>query len=183
MAERPVECGHCKRPIKVIYKEIVGGGTTATEMCVECPILQKKLHGEAVVEIKGEKVKKETGLCCGSCRTSLEAIQTGDLLGCPECYAVFSDLLFSELASANALPLQTRKKAEKKKGAPLHVGKTPTTPVAFPRSSQLTELNEALNDALRKENYEQAAWIRDQIKALLGKMNHGKETSPPENPS
>ena len=45
MAERPVECGQCKKPVKVLYKEIVGESKTCTEMCADCPILQEKLHG------------------------------------------------------------------------------------------------------------------------------------------
>jgi len=30
----------------------------------------------------------------------------------------------------------------------------------------MASLNEALNEALKRENYEQAAWLRDQIKNL-----------------
>jgi protein arginine kinase activator len=32
-------------------------------------------------------------------------------------------------------------------------------------------LNEALNEALKRENYEQAAFLRDQIKALMEKTS------------
>jgi len=57
----------------------------------------------------------------------------------------------------------------------LHLGKTPTKPVTIPTSSRLTALNEALNEALKKENYEQAAWIRDQIKALTEKGSNDRK--------
>jgi protein arginine kinase activator len=36
---------------------------------------------------------------------------------------------------------------------------------------QLTTLNEALNEALEKEQYEQAAWLRDQIKEWKEKIS------------
>lgn len=63
-----------------------------------------------------------------------------------------------------------------KKTQPLHVGKTPNKPLTIPSSSRLKTLNEALNEALKKENYEQAAWIRDQIKDLTEKgPNDGKK--------
>ena len=43
MADRPFECSHCKRPIKIIYKEIVDHSIVTTQMCGECPILEQQL--------------------------------------------------------------------------------------------------------------------------------------------
>lgn len=57
-------------------------------------------------------------------------------------------------------------KAEKKKAKPVHLGKSPSNPAVITPSEKLSSLNTALNDALKKENYEQAAKIRDQIKDL-----------------
>jgi protein arginine kinase activator len=37
-------------------------------------------------------------------------------------------------------------------------------------------LNEALNETLKKEDYEQAAWLRDQIKAITEKTEQSDET-------
>lgn len=174
MAERPVECSHCKKPIKVIYKEIVADSIISTEMCADCPVLQQKLHGEATKKAEGA-VEAEAGLYCGNCKTSLESVKMGNPLGCPECYSVFSDLLVNELASAEKLPQFLRKALAVKKTQPIHIGKSPNKPLTIPSSSRLTSLNEALNEALRIENYEQAAWLRDQIKALTEKPNEGKE--------
>ena len=33
MAERPVECSHCKKPISTLYKEMTQDSTVVTEMC------------------------------------------------------------------------------------------------------------------------------------------------------
>jgi protein arginine kinase activator len=174
MAERPVECSHCKRPIKVIYKEIVGASITVTEMCSECPILQEKLHGQPRGEEAEGWVEGETGLCCGNCRTSLESVKTGNPLGCSECYAVFSDILISELIASQKIPAPLQKTLSTKKSQPIHIGKSPNKPISMAPSSRLTALNEALNEALKRENYEQAAWLRDQIKALMENPNEGK---------
>ena len=170
MSERPLECGHCKKPIKVIYKEIVQNTITRTETCEDCPILQQKLHGTPPVP-EG-KTEAEMGLCCGRCGTSLDAIKMGNPLGCAECYAVFGDVLVTELIAQNRLP----EKLATKKTQPLHAGKSPekTAIPAAPIASKLNALSEALNDALKKENYEQAAWLRDQIKALKEKPNDTK---------
>jgi len=174
MTERPVECSHCKRPIKFVYKEIVGEAITVTEMCGECPILQQKLHGQPFVGKVEGLPEGESGLCCGNCRTTLESVQTGNPLGCSECYAVFSDILVSLLIASNKIPAHLQKSLSAKKAQPIHIGKSPNKPISIAPSSRLTALNEALNEALKKENYEQAAWLRDQIKALMEKSNDTK---------
>lgn len=170
MADRPVECSHCKKTIKVIYKEIVDTSIICTEMCADCPVFQQRLHGQAPTSATREGLTEtEAGLCCGNCRTSLESVKMGNPLGCSECYSVFSDLLVSELISTDRIPSRIKKEFPVKKTQPLHLGKSPNKPLTIPSSSRLTALNEALNEALKKENYEQAAWIRDQIKDLTQK--------------
>lgn len=164
MSDRPVECSQCKKNVKVIYKEIVGGTITTTEMCADCPILLQKLHGTAT----GKAVEEQagTGLYCGNCHTPLESIKMGNPMGCSQCYNAFGDVLVQELLAENKLPksLETAKRNQ-----PLHIGKTPDNPVGIPSSNRLPSLNEALNEALKKENYEEAAWLRDQIRELTEK--------------
>ncbi len=171
MADRPVECSHCKKIIKVTYKEIVDTSIVSTEMCADCPILQQRLHGQTTAPALKEGLSdtESTGLCCGNCRTSLDSVKMGDPLGCSECYAVFSDVLIAELIATDRIPSRIKKEFPSKRGQPLHVGKSPNKPLTIPPSSRLTTLNTALNEALKKENYEQAAWIRDQIKDLTQK--------------
>lgn len=173
MPERPIECSHCKKPIKVIYKEIVGKTIIITEMCADCPIFQEKLHGAPTTTPSEGWKQGEKGLSCGNCRTTLESIKMGNPLGCSECYSIFSDVLVSELLAANKISPRIKKSLATKKSEPLHVGKSPKKGAEVSPSSSLIALNEALNEALKKENYEQAAWLRDQIKAIMGK-NEGK---------
>ncbi len=176
MAERPVECSHCKKSIKVTYKEIVTDSIVCTEMCEDCPVLQKKLHGEVSPAKEGNApVEEAADLYCDNCKTSLEAVKMGTPLGCGECYSVFSDLLLNELTASEKVPLYLRKALSATKSQPAHIGKTPHKPLTIPSSTRLTAFNEALNEALKIENYEQAAWLRDQIKALTEKSNEGKE--------
>lgn len=158
MTDRPVECSQCKKAIQVCYKEIVDTQITCTQMCAECPILKQKLHGEEPHQSQVSETK--SGLCCGNCRTTLDEIKMGNPLGCSECYSIFNEVIISELIINNRLAPRTNKRQ------PLHLGKAPKVMSTIPSSSRLVTLNEALNEALKKENYEQAAWIRDQIKDL-----------------
>lgn len=165
MSERPIECSQCKRPAKVLYKEILDDAINCTEMCTDCPVLQAKLHGEAL------KIdKKASQVCCGSCGTSLESVQMGQPVGCIECYVVFNDFLVGELIAAGAVPPPLQKKLAAQSSQVIHIGKSPDQPVDITLSKRLASLNEALNDALKRENYEQAALLRDQIKTLTEKQ-------------
>ncbi len=164
MSDRPVECSQCKRPVKVLYKEILNDAITCTEMCADCPVLQAKLHGEA-----SKTDKKESQVCCSNCGTSLELVRMGQPVGCAECYAVFNDFLVAELIAADAVPLALQKKLVSQRSQVIHIGKSQGKPVDVTLSSRLASLNEALNDALKRENFEQAAWLRDQIKTLTEK--------------
>jgi len=106
MTERPDECGQCKKPAKVIYKEIVGKTITVTEMCADCPILFKKLHGDTPELAAENKERLGAGLFCGHCHTPLEAVKMGNPMGCRECYTVFGDQLIQELIAEDKIPAQ-----------------------------------------------------------------------------
>lgn len=164
-----MECGNCKKPVSVCYKEIADNLLICTEMCADCPFLQLKLHGSTTSDAT-LLAASTSQLCCEKCHTSLDAIKMGNLLGCPSCYSVFAEPLVAELIATHQIPAHLAKEWQMSKNQPLHIGHTPTKPAILPASHRLTALNEALNEALRIENYEQAAWIRDQINALIPKQ-------------
>lgn len=160
--DRPIECSECKRAIAVCYIEIVGHNMVRTSMCAECPELQRRLYGTNPKELVANQLS-DTELVCGNCGTTLEDIRRGHNLGCAECYNVFSGALLKELQSLNRLP--SRVVSEKKVG-PIHIGRTPGEKLTINLSSKLLALNEALKETLKREDYEEAALLRDQIKAL-----------------
>ncbi len=168
MADRPVECNQCKKSVKIIYKEIVDESIICTEMCLDCPVLQERLHGQA---LKAAAREKGSELCCGRCGNSLEMVKMGQPLGCSECYAVFGDILLSELLETDSVPPGLKKQLAGKRVQSIHIGKSPGKTLDIPVSTRLASLNEALNDALKRENYEQAAFLRDQIKSLTEKKD------------
>jgi protein arginine kinase activator len=168
LPERPLECSECKKPIVIRYTEMEKGKMIETSMCQECPCLQRKLRG--VPSIQNMEVAVKAGLACGDCGTTLESFQMGHPLGCTHCYEVFTDPIIQELHTRGRLPAKIN---SGKKSLPLHLGRSPGESVEISPSMQLITLNEALNEMLKREDYEQAAMIRDQIKAL--KQNSDKE--------
>lgn len=163
--ERPLECSECRRPIKVRYTEVIGNVCNELSMCSECPELEKRLQGTkglaGMTHLEGT-----TGLACGNCGTTLEAIRIGTLVGCSSCYEVFDKILVDELHRAQSIPARI---ANGKRSQVLHIGRAPGESKEMTASLKLVALNEALNETLAREDYEQAALLRDQIKALTEK--------------
>lgn len=172
--DRPLECSECKKPIAVRYTEIIGHTITRTSMCADCPELQRRLHGTSAYRAGGMiQGDVSTGLACGNCGTTLEAIRVGNPLGCSVCYEVFDDVLLSEMLSAEKIPPRI---TQTKKSIPIHIGRAPGEIQEMNPSLRLLALNEALNETLKREDYEQAAWLRDQIKALTDKNEKSEGT-------
>jgi protein arginine kinase activator len=172
MPDRPLECSECRKPIAFHYTEVVGTSITHTCMCADCPELQRRLHGTPPKSAEKETQELKTGLACGNCGTTLEALRVGSPLGCSECYQVFDDMILPEIAAAGKLPVRL---GVAKKTIPIHIGRAPGESKELNPSLRLLALNEALNETLKREDYEQAAWLRDQIKALTEKPETKKD--------
>jgi len=174
-SDRPLECGECKKPIAVRYTEIVGNNIVDITMCSDCPELQRRLYGTSLKDYIQSQAGVGAALECGNCGTTLEEVKRGNRLGCSECYNVFADVLLNELQAAGRL---TPRITAGRKGLPAHIGRAPGETIALNPSSRLLALDEALNETIKREDYEQAAWLRDQIKALTEKSD--LPSQPPE---
>lgn len=88
---------------------------------------------------------------CPQCHMRLTDFKKTSRLGCPACYETFAD----ELAPL----LESMQKGRE------HVGKKPSRMAAEePALARLSALKESLNAAVRAENYEEAARLRDRIR-------------------
>src|SRR6185503_16026073 len=89
---------------------------------------------------------------CPSCELPYAEFRSRGRLGCPQCYDVFRAALEPLL--------------EKIHGQGKHVGKAPGGPPAGDRSREkhLVALRRQLQAAVKDENYELAAKLRDELK-------------------
>lgn len=175
LPERPLECFECKKNIAVVYTEIIGEAITRTCMCADCPQLLRRLHGSPA-HLPGTPVDDAAaGLSCGNCGTTLESLRVGIPVGCSECYEVFNDVLLAELIASGRIHERI---ATTKKTAPIHIGRAPGKTQEMNPTLRLLALNEALTETLKREDYEQAALLRDQIKALTDNPEKGDEKKP-----
>lgn len=161
-----VLCEVCKtRPAKVHYTEIVNHAMVAMNLCVECAE-QKGIDVHAAgnyglgdlvaglidtaVESEAERISK---VRCSHCGYEYSDFKRIGRLGCPECYEAFEAQLIPVLRHVH--------------GSIQHAGKR-----AAARSERaairdrVAALREDLSLAIRAEDYERAASLRDEIRAL-----------------
>jgi len=161
LPDRHLECSSCKKPIAYIYTEVIDKIVCRVSMCSDCPLLKKKMFDYVHPNDTESLSAAHQLICCGSCGLTEDEVRMGSPLGCSLCYEVFEDILIKELAQAHHITL----KPSLKKPV-LYLGRHPKQSDDAHAASKLIALHQALNDTIGREDYEQAARLRDQIKAL-----------------
>ncbi len=96
-------------------------------------------------------------LKCPNCGTSLSDIQKSGRFGCSECYTVFFDYIKKPLKEIH--------------GNTKHVGKVPKRVLNNLKETNLiNQLKEELESAVKLQNFEEAAVLRDRIKDLENRL-------------
>ncbi|MBX3744674.1 MAG: UvrB/UvrC motif-containing protein [Verrucomicrobiae bacterium] len=160
-------CSICqKNEAKVHLTQIVDDKMQKVDLCEACSkakgvtdpagfSLADLLLGLGAAQDGGENrpTPKAGELSCPGCGLSQADFKKSGRFGCPQCYTTF----------AEGLPgmLKTMHKGLR------HIGKVPQThrPKRDP-ADLLRQLNRRLEKAIQMENFEEAAQLRDQIRAL-----------------
>lgn len=159
-------CEKCKKhPATTHIKTVVNGRLSEINLCSFCAAeegygsfgklsLANMLASMFGDSIEGGKTTKERCSCCQS--TFADIVESGRV-GCSECYTVFRKEL---MPSLNRLH-----------GKVKHVGQVPESTVkeAETLAEKIKSLKEGLKKAIEAEEYEKAAKLRDEIRALEGK--------------
>jgi protein arginine kinase activator len=151
-------CQVCEnKPATIHITEIHGGKKNELHLCEECAQEKGVTHGGNVApallaSLLGERART-ADLKCPECGITFEEFRMKGRFGCPRDYEVFA----KELA-----PL-----LEKIHGAQKHTGRVPRgAATATPsRGDTLRRLRRDLAKAVKEENYEEAARLRDEIQA------------------
>jgi protein arginine kinase activator len=153
-----MKCEICKTgEATVPIKQVVGGNVKDMHVCEKCaaangfdaksPLsMADLLFGSTAPSEKPVPTPEKSCAVCGMRRRDYRKLQR---LGCPTCYETFSDELVPMLTAMQ-------------KGA-RHVGKTPSGETA---SAEVAALQQALEKAVAAQDFEEAAQLRDRIRAL-----------------
>jgi len=156
------KCDRCGREATVQITEIENGQKIERHLCEECAAaegvtvkaqvpLGKLLEG---LMLQSHADRELAGLKCDVCGITFLEFRQQQLLGCPNDYTAFEEVLAPLLERAH-------------EGATEHVGKVPANAAASERRhNELLRLRGQLKEAVTAEDYEQAARLRDRIKRL-----------------
>ncbi len=164
-------CEKCqKRPATIHLTKIIAGNKTETNLCEVCAqeentvgfglepkwMLQNifaELFNQPLAENQPFSVTEAVPVKCERCGfTDVQFSQVGKL-GCPKCYEVFENKLEPVLRRVHGNPRHTGK-------IPKRAGET------FGLRREIEQLKLELQAAVKCEEYEKAAEIRDKIRKL-----------------
>lgn len=170
-------CENCgKRVATVHYTQIINGVKTEMHLCEVCAkqkggiefdtpfSVTNFLAGilEPTLGFPSIKPAPELQITCKGCGMTFEEFKRSGRFGCAMCYNSFSEKLY---------PIFRRIHGNTK-----HVGKVPRrmgSDISIKR--EIDKLKIELNIAIKNEEYERAAKIRDKIKDLEKKLSSGSE--------
>lgn len=163
-----MKCQRCgERESTTHVKRIINGKTEEYYLCQECaaqmgygslltgmPFPLESFLGNYLVDgsgTKGQQAAREDR--CPLCGSSFQDIASSGKVGCAQCYATFYEKLLPSLQRIH--------------GKTRHAGKIPASegPKAMQRR-QLEELKKKMSAAVEAQDFESAANLRDEIKAL-----------------
>ena len=154
-------CQICKKKEANIHlKEVINNETKELHVCEECArekgFLNQSFSLSSLIgglteesEIPFSVAQK---IQCPHCGLNYEQIREKGKVGCSSCYQTFKDYL---------LPL-----LEKIHGHTNHPGKVPGKLKIDEKGKEIHKLRKELEKAVKKEEYEKAAEIRDEIRKL-----------------
>ncbi len=165
-------CDICHENEATIHiTEIINDEAKELHVCQQCAeaesIKMQQSFGIAdllsgLMEFPGLVDDKEQALKCPACGMTYNDFKKMGRLGCSECYDAFKKVLLPLIKNIH--------------GSTNHVGKEPPRVTATERQikkmkviskkDRVIELREKLQKAIQNEEYEEAAALRDRIKAL-----------------
>ncbi len=163
----PMLCQRCgKLPATIHMTEISDDGArTEWHICEECANAEGLAQGAPVTPVAlASLIQLESGesedasgaapAACPHCGITFEEFRTKGRFGCPHDYTVFAEALNPLL--------------DKIHGAHRHTGRLPRgqQSVDGDVSDRMLRLRRELQDAVRREDYESAAKLRDTIQGL-----------------
>lgn len=170
-------CQKCHKNLATVrYAEVVDGRVRDLHLCQDCLACQQNMasagfelagasgtarrHGAVASDAPRSALRRS----CRGCGLSLESLMNTGQAGCALCYEVFGDAVSSIIEGIH--------------GASRHQGKAPELTDARLRvGEELQAKRTLLRTTLSTENYEEAAILRDEIRALEAALQEPVDAS------
>jgi len=183
-----MKCDMCDNVAAVFLTQIIDGKMTQVNLCDKC----SKEKGvtdptgfqlaDFLISTAAQKKTKfapdvdDDTLACPECGFTRAHLKKIGRMGCPQCYVTFADDLDNMLRAmhkgtrhvgkAPGRPLTSAELS--RKPAPVTA---PPAPSTISQKKRLADLKEAIEKAIAEERYEDAAKLRDEVKAMEAKVS------------
>ncbi len=145
------ECG--KNPANVHLTQIVNDQSAVFHLCEACA-RQRGIHISIAADAEQQAGAGEPEVVCPECGLSLTDFREKGWLGCAQCYRAFEKEIDELLMQVH--------------GSRIHKGKPYRRPnEASVQGGDIQRLRHELDNAIRNENFELAAVLRDRINGLI----------------
>ncbi len=184
-----MQCDLCHKSNATVHlTEIIDEQMTELHLCDECARkksqqmeqqfgLSDLLGGlvEYGKQLGGAPEKSSSVVQCPRCGLTYEDFRKIGRLGCGECYTAFAKYLGPLLKRIHGASAHTGKTPATVENEPAPAAPAPAPKIVRPRPVDIAELKERLQEAIEKEEFEEAARLRDLIKEVeKKKKNNGK---------
>ena len=156
-----MKCESCnEREAKIHFTSVINGVMEEHHLCEVCASgIQKDLHEQFPLHKLFEGIDVDTK--CPNCGLSYEKFRSTGKLGCSRCYDAFGKELENVIRGIH--------------GHTKHNGKIPKRGYSMIRHQEDIEyLDKELHEAVKLEEYERAAVLRDEIKRIKSVMDSDK---------
>ncbi|MCI8453348.1 MAG: excinuclease ABC subunit B [Lachnospiraceae bacterium] len=198
-------CEHCKtREATVKYVEVINGVKTEHNLCSHCARsvdigqysalfegefpLGRLLAGLLGMQNAESGTARYDSVACPNCHTTYGEFVQNSRFGCPDCYSVFDPLIGDNIKKLQGNERHVGKRPKSVSGQADSGGERHNT--AGPAAGTENEaagfqkldarervqiLHARLKEALRREDYEQAAALRDEMRGLKEEIKQDGE--------
>jgi len=160
-----MKCEICGGRDAVIHiQQVIGKERVDLHLCEECAIERGITSSQDRIELSisnlinglvdvRKKKKSAAAQACPRCGSTWETVGRREKMGCPECYTTFHR--------------EIRQHLRKMLGKSQHRGRLPRRLSTYKTFLvDMVKLKEGLEEALKREDYEKAARLRDRIRDL-----------------
>ncbi|MGF1447934.1 MAG: UvrB/UvrC motif-containing protein [Opitutales bacterium] len=157
----PITCKLCDQPATVFVSYVHQGKLTKVGYCQfhaeQEGILDPKAYSLLAGSEEAAPEPADDSMRCPNCGCSQRDFERSGRLGCPECYRTFAGVI---------QPMLKRMHRDER-----HLGKVPTHRLSSELLQQrMARAKEELQEAIREEQYETAARLRDEISDMQGQL-------------
>jgi len=175
-----MECQKCKqRPATLLFTKVINGEKTEVPLCEKCSQEKSELFminngsnfslssllagllnmDNAFASSKNNSVPSINELYCSQCKLSYSEFTRIGMFGCSHCYQAFSKQLEPILKRLHS-------------GNSVHIGKIPRRiGENISTRREIEDLKVQLKVSIQQEEFEKAAELRDELRALEKKMH------------